>query len=132
MIKESHVLLLRWAAWEKIPVGNGVPSWSSTTITAKLMEGKGEFLPGPPRNSGPRMIPVDRDAMVVDRFIRTLPKPTKDLIKLFYLQQAYTSDEKAGMLRISKKQMYMLLHRVHEVLQKFCAPNMVSLETESV
>jgi len=133
MIKEAHILLLRWAAWERIPIGYcGAPSWSSTTITAKLMEGKGEFLPGPPRNSGPRMIPVDRDAMVVDKFIRTLPKTDKELIKLYYLQHAYTVDEKAMLLKISKKKLYSVLHVVHTLLLNFSAPNVVSMETKNM
>ena len=142
MISDMHKMLQRWARWERLPVGGSrVPSWAPTTLTAKLIDGKGEFLPGAPRGSGPILVPIDLEAMQVDKFISTLPHASKNILKTFYLQPAYTVDEKAEILGMSKKQLYKQLSDIQSQLQYHieshnpiapsCAPKVVYVETRN-
>lgn len=115
-----HDMLRKWADWERLPVGGGgIGSGLTSTITYKLMEGKGEFLPGAPRGSGPIGIPVDPVGMLVDRFLRGQKKRTKHIVIAYYLKLGYTVEERAAMLNMTKKKLYTKLHEIHVELERF-------------
>ena len=80
------------------------------TVTGKIMDGKGEILPGAPKGSGPKAIHIDEVSMKVGQFVAKQRRTDKEFLKLYYLEDAYTVDEKAKMLRCSKRELYRRLH----------------------
>jgi hypothetical protein len=120
MIKNSHYKFLRWAVWMNSPLATAgcCPAGYGSTITAKILEGKGTILPGPPKGSGPRVHDVDRVATAIDGFIcKQLDKTERRLIKVFYLTRNATATEKANKLRIAERTMFDHLHKIHVKLE---------------
>ena len=111
MVEEGHQLFRQWAKWERLGVG-GIELGYGGTVTAKIMEGKGEILPGAPPGSGPKKVQIDPVALSVDHFIRGCKKSEKEVIKIYYLQEGYTVEEKATFLKMSARELYRKLHRL--------------------
>lgn len=114
--------LKRWAAWVLSPVG-GVNLGYGKSVIAKIMEGKGQILPGAPRCSGAMKIEVDHLAMRVDRWVASLPKPERQLLKLYYLDGRYTVEDKAMQLGISRKTLYNRVTRLAAKLADHLYPD---------
>lgn len=121
MIQTSHIKFLRWAVWTNSPLANAgcCPVGYGGTVTARVVEGKGSILPGPPKGSGPRVHDVDRVASAVDTFISTkLDRAEKRLIKIFYLSREWSAADKANKLRMAERTMYDHLHSIHVKLDR--------------
>jgi len=131
MIQAMHDMFRQWAEWEQLPVGGRGPGGVGVTITYKLMEGKGEFLPGAPRGSGPVGIPMDPIGMTVDRFLRTQKRKVRHIVFAYYLKHGYTVEERAAMVGLTKPKLYTKLHEIHLELQKFVNQNEFNSGTHS-
>lgn len=81
-----------------------------SSVLLRVMEGKGEILPGPPKGSGPKTIHIDPISMKVGKFVAQLKRADREFIKLYYLEDAYNIEEKAKMLRVQKRVIYRWLH----------------------
>lgn len=117
MIPESHSRLKRWAEWTQ--AGSGFISLGvGRSIESKIMEGKGEILPGAPyTNSG--KIYHDSVAVKTQTFIRTLGRQEKRLIHVFYLWPVDIAAEKAAQLKLPVRTMYDKLHGIHIQLEEW-------------
>ena len=119
MVEEGNSLFRHWARNEKLG-GGGVHLGYGGTVTAKIMEGKGEILPGAPVGSGPRKVDIDPVAMKVGRFISKRNKREKEVIKMYYLVDGgYSVSDKAEFLKMSSRELYRKLHRLQ--LDLVCA-----------
>ena len=130
MILRIHIRLLRWAVWTKEPCGNSMGYGS--TITAKICEGKGMLLPGAPRGSGPILQTPNHECGEIEMFLGKLkkkyPKEFK-LIRVFYLQQHLTGEEKAAQLRMGERTMYNHLDRIHRELEVYLERKLNCIES---
>jgi len=111
MIPLAHLRFRRWADWTLSYTVGGQLGYGRNVL-ARIMEGKGEILPGPPSCSGPKIMSPDPIATKVDRFLCTIPADEKFLIKTFYLSREWSSDEKAKHLKIPARTMYAQLERI--------------------
>lgn len=113
MIDEAHAQFLRWATWVKSG-SNGINLGYGKNLCQKLLEGKGEFLPGAPRGSG---VANNHDpvALKVDKFVKEQCNPTeRRILRTFYLEAFLSGEEKAERLKMSRRSLYNQV----ETLQK--------------
>jgi len=114
MIPEAHKRLLKWGVWERIPVAGVNIGYAPTTITGKLMDGRGEFLPGAPRGSGPVKINISEEMMMMSRFVKRLERKHKKIVYEVYAGElGYSMEERAIRLQMSRQSLYCHLHKIH-------------------
>lgn len=110
MILWVHATFIEWARWvrrtDEGPAGYG------KSVLLKVMEGKGEILPGAPFIASRGLSDLDKRMLRVERFISQLSKRDRRLIKVFYLQPN-TVETKAKRLGMSKRSLYDRIHKVH-------------------
>lgn len=112
MIPAAHDKFRRWAVWVLAPVP-GINLGYGKNICQRIMEGKGQLLPGAPRGSGPVKIHTDPVASQVEGFIRTqCNREEKFLLKTFYLSQYWTVEQKAKACKCPVRTMYDRLERL--------------------
>lgn len=111
VVKDGNELFKRWAKYEALYV-SGVSLGYGGTVTGRIMEGKGEILPGAPKGSGPKAIHVDLVASRVGDFVKTLSRSDRELVKLYYLNQVHTLEEKSTFLRVKVREIYRRLHKI--------------------
>lgn len=113
MIQSSHARLQRWAEWSLTPTGS-ISLGVGTSIESRIMEGKGQIMPGAPGGSSGRVY-IDLVAIKAERFLRTLRASERRLVRVFYLHPGVNQD-KATKLGIPIRTMYDRLHGIHEQL----------------
>jgi hypothetical protein len=111
MVEEAHRIFGRWAAWVLAPVPGDSLGYGKN-ILVKIMEGRGMIQPSAPRGSYVR-VATDVVAMEVVEFMKGLDRYDSRLIKLFYLDQRTTVEQKAHRMYVSRKQFYLDLDRIH-------------------
>lgn len=117
MIPECHKRFQRWAEWTQSGSGT-VDLGIGRNILDRVMEGKGQILPGAPyKNSG--RVYQDEVAVKVQTFTRTLRRSDLKLIQVFYLWPVDVASDKAAQLNIPVRTMYSRLHNVHRLLKEW-------------
>lgn len=120
MIQDMHKRLMKWGVWERIPVAGVAIGYAPTTITGKLMDGKGEFLPGAPIGSGPKLLNISPEMMLMSKFVHGLERRHREIVREVYAGElGYSMEEKAVRLRLSRRGLYEHLHKVHVQLIRF-------------
>lgn len=120
MIVDADRMFKRWASWMLAPTP-GLSLGLGKNIMQKLVEGKGQFLPGSPRGSGPSNN-YDPVAVKVEEFLKTRSRAEKTLIKTFYLSEYWTAQQKADRLKIPRRTMYSQVERVQAALMAYLEP----------
>ena len=123
MIPEAHRKFKEWAAWEK----QSVPATNlgyGVQVIARIMEGKGEILPGPPKGSGRKRADINPAMMRIHIFVARLPSRDKRVIMEVYCgKPGYTMEEKAARLRMATRTMYDVVERAQMRLMDFLHKN---------
>lgn len=114
MIDEVHSQFRRWASWVLEPVG-GIGLGLGKNIMQKLVEGKGEFLPG----GSSRVIRNDPVANDVEEWLKTVSRNERFILKVFYLDQFKTNEEKAQRLKMSTRTLYDRIDKSHRKYQQW-------------
>lgn len=113
MIEEVHKKFLKWADYVRQPVGDPTPRGYGVNILQRIMEGKGSIMPGAPRGSGPKRLYIPPEALVVENFLKTLPRVDARLIRVFYLSPYWTVEKRAEKLKMPVRTLYERLDRIH-------------------
>lgn len=120
---EANEYFRRWAAWTLQPdptrfAGGGA------NILQRILDGKGELLPGAPRGSGVRRMWSDPAATRVEEFMRELKREDKRLMKVFYLTD-YNTHDKADYLGLPTRTMYYRINSLQKRFKRWLTVNCV-------
>lgn len=115
MIQHAHEKFRRWALWVLSPAP-GFNLGYGKNVCLRILEGKGQILPGAPPGSGSPRIHLDPVALQVDKFLKTRSRDEKTLVRTFYLDQFRTVEEKARKLSMPIRTMYDRLEQVQRKL----------------
>lgn len=115
MIVEIHEKLLRWARWEKQPDQGVLMMGYGTSVLAKVMDGRGEILPGAPRGSGPKKTYTDPVAVLVSSALKKLDKKDRKIVVGFYLSDG-SARLKAERMGMPERTLYSRLNRIHRMM----------------
>lgn len=118
LIEYPHKCFLRWAAVVLAPVP-GVNLGYGKNILLKIVEGKGQIMPGAPRGSGVSKIHTDPMFHKVDKFLLGRSKEEGRLIRTFYLDQSITVARKAEKLGLPTRTMYSHIERAQHALNEY-------------
>lgn len=119
MIEEVDRDLKRWAQWVLEPTP-GLNLGYGKNILQRIREGKGRVLPSAP--SRVSVIRVDLVALDVERWLKTLDRSSRYVVKLFYLTKNLSVEEKAKRLHCSRRALYDRIERLHLNYQQWRSP----------
>lgn len=96
---------------DKVPVGG-----PGQTIEARILEGKGELLPGRPKGGGVKRVEPDHLAWLTDQAVRQLTQREQQIIDVYY-DDRLTVQEKSTKLRLKVRTMYYQIDRLQRLIR---------------
>lgn len=119
----AHRDFTRWAAWLLAPdMGSGgAPSGYGKSVLARIMDGRGQIMPG---GKGMVRVFVDPVGVQVDTWVKKLKREDARILKVFYLSRYWTVEKKAHRLGMPVRTLYWHIDRLHGAyLSQRCSDN---------
>jgi len=120
-MKNGQELFQLWARDTRSYVQNFDLGYGGT-VTARVLEGKGTILPGAPKCGGRKKTEVDPTAVKVGKFIEGLSGKEKKILKVWYIEDHLSVEEKATRLSMGLRSVYHALERLRNRVVEFVYP----------
>jgi len=121
MNRTGHELFQLWARDKRSYVQEFDLGYGGT-VTARVLEGQGEILPGAPRCGGRKKTEVDHTAVKIEKFVCGLSGKEKKILKVWYLEDHLSGEEKATRLSMGLRSVYRSIEKLQNLVVQLIYP----------